>query len=168
MDTLDISIEDRRWQAAGIADLAEAAITATLQHLDIRADDAEVSLLACDDAQIAALTADFRGKPQPTNVLSWPSEERGVQTPGEKPLPPKAGPDGMIALGDIAIAYDTCVEEARNAGKPVADHATHLIVHATLHLLGYDHENEPDAAVMEGLEVKILGKMGLDDPYKEG
>ena len=167
MDTLDILIEDPRWEAAGIEVLAEAAISATLSYLSVPLAQADISLLACDDTHIAALNADFRGKPQPTNVLSWPGEERGAQTPGEAPLPPKAGPDGMIALGDIAIAYDTCQAEAAAAGKPLAAHVTHLIVHGTLHLLGYDHENEPDAAVMEALEVKILGKMGHDDPYKE-
>ena len=167
MDTLDTLIDDPRWEAEGIEVLAEAAISATLGYLSVPLAQADISLLACDDAHIAALNADFRGKPQPTNVLSWPGEERGAQTPGEEPLPPKAGPDGMIALGDIAIAYDTCRAEAAAAGKPFAAHVTHLIVHGTLHLLGYDHENEPDAAVMEALEVKILGKMGHDDPYKE-
>jgi probable rRNA maturation factor len=70
-------------------------------------------------------------------------------------------------LGDIAIAYDTCAREAADGGKPLADHVTHLIVHAVLHLLGYDHENDPDALLMEGIETEILGKMGLPDPYGE-
>ncbi len=68
-------------------------------------------------------------------------------------------------LGDIAIAWDTCAREAQAQGKPIAAHVTHLIVHATLHLLGYDHIEDEDAALMEGHEVRILASMGLPDPY---
>ena len=166
MDTLDISIEDPRWDALGLDALASVAVSATLSTLGLDPEAAEVSLLGCDDTRIATLNADFRGKSTPTNVLSWPSEERGARVPGGTPLAPHTGPDGMIELGDIAIAYDTCAAEAVAAGKPITDHVTHLIVHGTLHLLGYDHETEPDAALMEGLERKILGNLGLDDPYR--
>ena len=166
MQHLDILIEDPRWEDIGIEALATRAITATLAARAVPEALCEVSLLACDDSQIATLNADFRGKASPTNVLSWPGEERGAPAPGEEPAPPEAGPDGLVALGDIAIAYDTCAAEAAAAGRSLSDHATHLIVHGTLHLLGFDHENEPDAARMEKLEVKILGKMGIDDPYK--
>ena len=77
------------------------------------------------------------------------------------------GIDGMLELGDIALAFETCAAEAAAAEKPLDAHVTHLIVHGLLHLLGYDHENDPDATLMEGLEREILGKMGYDDPYKE-
>ena len=167
MENLNIDIQDRRWLALDFAALAERAVTETLQALALPGQMAEVSILACDDARIATLNADFRGKPAPTNVLSWPSEERAAATPGGMPVPPTAGPDGLLDLGDIAISYDTCTAEAEAAGKTVAHHVIHLIVHGTLHLLGYDHETAQDAALMEGLEVKILGKMGLDDPYRE-
>ena len=73
----------------------------------------------------------------------------------------------MLELGDIAISYDTCHAEAEAAGRPMADHVTHLIVHGLLHLLGYDHERDGDATLMERLEVEILGKLGLDDPYRD-
>ena len=76
---------------------------------------------------------------------------------------PAPGPESE--LGDIAIAYETCAREAAEQSKPMAAHVTHLLVHGTLHLLGFDHENSPDAALMEGLEVEILGKLGLSDPY---
>ncbi|WP_375175947.1 rRNA maturation RNase YbeY [Pseudooceanicola sp.] len=161
--SVDIIYEDDRWQSAGLEPLAEAATAAALSHLGLDAEEWEVSLLACDDARIATLNAEFRGKPVPTNVLSWPSEERGAETPGARPDLPEPGFDPE--LGDIAIAYDTCAREAAEGGKPLADYVTHLIVHAVLHLLGYDHENDPDAALMEGLETEILGKMGLPDPY---
>ena len=71
----------------------------------------------------------------------------------------------MFELGDIALSYDTCAREAMQAAKPFADHLTHLIVHGTLHLLGYDHMTDGDAALMERIEVEILGNLGLDDPY---
>lgn len=162
--TIDCMIEDRRWMSLGLDALAEAAVTATFDRLGLEPSVFEISLLACNDARIATLNADFRGKPQPTNVLSWPSEERAARTPGEMPIPPRPGPDAE--LGDIAIAYDTCAREAAESNKPLAGHVTHLIVHGTLHLLGFDHENDPDAALMEGLETEILGKMGQPDPYR--
>ena len=155
---VDTIIEDARWTAAGLEALAERACAAALDRLGI--DGAEISLLACDDARIAGLNAGFRGKPAPTNVLSWPSEERGAEQPGGDPLPP-----GDPELGDIAIAYETCAREAAAAGKPFAEHVTHLLVHGTLHLLGYDHIDDKDAGLMEALEVEILGKLGIADPY---
>jgi probable rRNA maturation factor len=157
-------IEDDRWQTVDLPGLAERAADATLTHLGLEPEAWEVSLLACDDARITALNADFRDKPSATNVLSWPSEERGAETNGTRPDLPEPGYDPE--LGDIAIAYDTCAREAAEAGKSLPDHTTHLIVHAVLHLLGYDHERDLDATLMEGIEVEILGKMGLPDPYK--
>ena len=164
--TVEVMIEDDRWRAAGLADLAERAALATLTHLGLEAAQFEISVLGCDDARIAVLNGDFRDKPQPTNVLSWPSEERGVDVAGqvpEPPDPPEAG--GDPELGDIAIAYDTCLAEAEAGQKPLCDHTTHLIVHAVLHLLGYDHMRDEDATLMMATEVMVLGKLGLDDPY---
>jgi probable rRNA maturation factor len=98
-------------------------------------------------------------------VLSWPAEERGAAVAGEMPPMPRPGRHGAAELGDIAIAYDTCAAEAAATGRPLRDHALHLLVHGTLHLLGFDHERDPDATLMEGLEVEILGKLGVGDPY---
>jgi len=167
MDDFDIVIEDDRWAALDLEALAQNAAQATLEHLKLDPEQAELTLLACDNDRIAALNGDFRGKPRATNVLSWPAEERGATTPGGDPLPPAPGMDGMLELGDIALAFETCTAESEAAGKPLAEHVTHLIVHGLLHLLGYDHENDPDALLMEGLEREILGKMGYDDPYRE-
>lgn len=161
--TVEVVIEDDRWAAAGLEALAARAAEAALGHLGLAPDDWEIALLACDDAEIARLNADFRGRSTPTNVLSWPSEERGADRPGGTPARPEPGPDP--ALGDVAIAYDTTAREAAEAGRSLADHATHLIVHATLHLLGYDHEDDRDAALMERLEVEILAELGVGDPY---
>jgi probable rRNA maturation factor len=160
---VDVVIEDARWQDAGLEGVAQIAAAACLDHLGI--DGAEISVLGCDDARIAALNADFREKPTPTNVLSWPTAELGAEEAGGTPQTPSKDFDGSLELGDIAISYDTCALEADAAGKPMADHVTHLIIHGVLHLLGYDHIRDQDATLMEAIEVQILGKMGIDDPY---
>ena len=165
-DFIGVNIEDERWQALDIEALAQRACGAALQHLGMEPDGFEIGLLACNNARIADLNAEFRGKPVPTNVLSWPSVERA--RPGEHPLPPKSDRSGMpVELGDIAISYDTCAREAEEAGQEIADHVTHLLVHGVLHLLGYDHISDQDAAIMEGLEGEVLGKLGISDPYSE-
>ena len=163
MTTTETLIEDDRWAAIDLAGLAEGAARATLTHLGHDPEAFEISVLGCDDARIAALNADFRGKLQPTNVLSWPAEERGAEQDGGLPVPPD--PEGDPELGDVAIAWETCLREAEEAGKPLADHVSHLLVHGTLHLLGYDHVRDKDATLMEATEVAILGKLGIADPY---
>jgi probable rRNA maturation factor len=163
---VDVVIEDARWEAFGLEPLAARACHAAMVHLGLGAEGYSVVLLGCDDARIAVLNADFRGKPQPTNVLSWPSEERAAEVPGAEPARPDAGAaDDPEELGDMAIAWETCAREAEAQGKPMADHVTHLIVHGLLHCLGYDHVHDADAAVMERHEVEILATLGLSDPY---
>ena len=154
---IDVVIEDPRWDDAGLWALADRAIGAALARLAPGAR--EVVVLGCDDARIAALNADHRGKARPTNVLSWPSAERGTAEGG---VP---APVGDVELGDIAIAYETCAAEAGAADIPIDRHVTHLLVHATLHLLGYDHETDADAEVMERTETEILSALGEPDPY---
>ncbi|WP_084861098.1 rRNA maturation RNase YbeY [Rhodobacteraceae bacterium WDS1C4] len=159
--TVDCLIEAEGWESVDLQSLADRAAAATLAHLGHDAEAFEIALLACDDARIAELNADFRDRPQSTNVLSWPSEERGAEAEGGQPHPP-SDPE----LGDIAIAFDTCAREAAAQGKPLEAHVIHLIVHSALHLLGYDHERDGDATLMERLEVEILGKLGVPDPYR--
>lgn len=162
----DTVIEDPRWEPAELPALAERAAGAALAHLGLPAAGFQLCVMGCDDARIAALNGDFRGRAGPTNVLSWPSQDRAPAQPGAAPAPPAPGePDDPLHLGDIAIAWETCVREAGEAGKPLADHATHLLVHATLHLLGYDHERDADAELMEATETAILCGLGLADPY---
>ncbi|HBS50302.1 MAG TPA: rRNA maturation RNase YbeY [Rhodobacteraceae bacterium] len=166
--TFDIIIEDDRWSAVPLERLADAAGRAVLARLGLDPETCTASLLACDDARIAALNTEFRGKPAPTNVLSWPAADLAPDRPGGAPIPPAPDFTGEIELGDIALAWDTCAREAAEAGKPLDDHLTHLIVHGLLHLLGYDHESDPDATLMEGLETEIRGKLGVPDPYRVG
>ncbi len=162
---IDTISEDARWDAAGLEALAQTASIATLRHLGHDPDAFEIALLGCDDARIAILNADFREKPTATNVLSWPSRERSAANAGDPPLQPELPYDEE--LGDIAISYETCQREAYEAGKPFDDHITHLVIHGILHLLGYDHIRDADATLMERIEVDILGKMGIGDPYSE-
>lgn len=164
-DFISVTIEDQRWAVLGIEALAQRACVASLQHLGIDPQYFEVSLLACDDTRIAGLNAEFRGKPVATNVLSWPAQDRARA--GKHPEKPTYDPNGMAQeLGDIAISYDTCVAEAEVAKKLVTDHVTHLLIHGVLHLLGYDHISDQDAAIMEALEGEVLGKLGISDPYR--
>jgi probable rRNA maturation factor len=161
---IDLLFEDDRWQGGKLAPLAQTAVDAVAEALAIP-KGYEISVLACDDAKIAILNEDFRDKATPTNVLSWPSEDRAPLIVGEEPL--RLGkPSEMDAeLGDIAISYDTCAREAAEQDKKFEDHVLHLLIHGTLHLLGYDHIEDADAKVMEDLERSILAKLGKPDPY---
>jgi len=157
--TIDLLIEDDRWGELGLEALARRATGAALARLSLLPDACEIAILACDDARIATLNAEFRDKPAPTNVLSWPAQDLSP------PEAPQADPDGSVPLGDIALSFDTCEREAADQGKSMAEHVVHLIVHGTLHLLGYDHVGDRDGAEMEGLEIEILCNLGLSDPY---
>jgi len=163
---VDCLVEDHRWQALGIEALSEGAARATLGALGLPTAGVSISRLAADDARLAVLNGDFRGKPVPTNVLSWPSEERGASIDGAAPALPRPGTrDDPEELGDIALAYDTCLREATEAGLAPAAHVTHLVVHGVMHLLGFDHMRDKDAALMEATEVRILAGLGIPDPY---
>lgn len=141
-------------RAAGAA-LAQTPF-AGLAHATI---DVEVSVLFSDDAEVQCLNRDYRGKDKPTNVLSFPMlEPAEIAAPG-------APAGGELLLGDIVLAAETVAREASEKRISVADHATHLIVHGLLHLLGYDHEDEGQAEHMEALETRALATMGVGDPY---
>jgi probable rRNA maturation factor len=163
---VDTVIEDPRWEVLGLDPLATRAAEATFAHLDLPQAGFMLCLMGGDDLRIAGLNHDFRGKAQPTNVLSWPDEDLSPEADGGPPLAPEPGTaDDPRSLGDIALAYETCAREAAEGGKPLADHVTHLVVHGLLHLLGYDHVRDGDAARMEAAEVAILASLGLSDPY---
>ena len=111
----------------------------------------ELSIVLTDDAEQQGLNRDWRGIDKPTNVLSFPQIE---------PFGPVTG-----ILGDIVLARETLEREAAELDKPFTDHYTHLVVHGFLHILGYDHIDEAQALVMEGLETQILATLGIPDPY---
>jgi probable rRNA maturation factor len=142
-------IEDPRWRThRGLqARLKNAAETAR-KAAKLKGG---FTILLAGDKRLRALNLDFRGKDKVTNVLSFPGAGDFL--------------DGKPHAGDIAIAYGVTKKEAKAAGKNFADHAVHLAVHGVLHLAGYDHERPKDAKVMEPLEVKILKRLGIADPY---
>jgi len=161
---VDVIIEEDRWQDTDVVALAKRAVSHTLTHLDMDPAFWKVAILATDDAKIAQLNLDFRGKARATNVLSWPAAEWGASVPGNAPQRATGGPE----LGDIALSFETCTREANETGKPLEEHVQHLIIHGTLHLLGYDHQYESDADLMETTEIAILGKLGVSSPYIKG
>ncbi len=144
------------------AEAASAALALTpFAGLADAAPLVEIAVRLTDDAEVHTLNRDFRGKDKPTNVLSFPQ----VQDDLLEGL--ANSDDGEILLGDIVLARETCLREAEEKGISVADHATHLIVHGTLHLVGYDHVEDASAAAMEALEVKALASLGIANPYAD-
>lgn len=163
---VDLLIEDERWNVHDLSNLAETAVQQAVQIAGISEGEFEVSVLACNNERIGDLNSEFRGKTSPTNVLSWPAFELAPKTPGAQPktdIPRDL--HGPTLLGDIAISFEKVMEEAQNSHIPAQNHIIHLLIHASLHLLGYDHENELDAQVMEKLEVSALENLGIASPY---
>ncbi len=165
---VEVVIEDPRWHPLALDGLAEQAARAALAAAELAPEGFEIALLAASDARIAELNAAFRGRGGATNVLSWPAVERAAPSEGAPPTPPRPGrADDPESLGDIALAFETCAREAAEAGKPFDQHLLHLVVHGTLHLLGYDHQRDGDATLMESLETAALAELGVPDPYQE-
>ncbi|HVQ11269.1 MAG TPA: rRNA maturation RNase YbeY [Methyloceanibacter sp.] len=146
------------WDGIGVSDdaLSRAPRAAFAASSPTGDEPCEVTLVLTDDDEMRELNRTWRGKDAATNVLSFPAGGPFGETHGE-PAP----------LGDIVLAGETVIEEAKLKGIPVADHATHLVVHGMLHLLGHDHERDADAERMETLETKILAGLGIADPYAE-
>lgn len=165
-DLVETTLEDDRWLACDLNGLAQRFCSGALAHLGYSADTFTIGLLGCGDTRIQELNRQFRGKSLATNVLSWPSAERSSSVPGQAPEPVAPDPHGETELGDIAIAFGVCQREATAFGKPIEQHVGHLLVHGTLHLLGYDHIQAQDAQNMETIERQILASLGQPDPYE--
>lgn len=150
--------------AESLPDAPEIARRATLAALAAVPDGRkpqgplELSLVLADDAEVRRLNRDYRGQDKPTNVLSFAALE------GDGPAFPEA-PDTPTALGDVVLALETLLAEAHQQGKPPQHHLAHLTVHGVLHLLGYDHQDDTEAAQMEALEAQVLASLGIADPY---
>jgi probable rRNA maturation factor len=146
---ITLLIDDPDWRRTrGLTARLRTAAEAALKASGFRGKSA-LTVLLSNDEKLRSLNRAFRSKDKPTNVLSFP-----------------APPNKDNYRGDIAIAYGVTRREAQESGKRFADHASHLVVHGVLHLAGYDHECAADARVMEPLEVKILKRLGIADPYK--
>jgi probable rRNA maturation factor len=150
--TIEVAIESGDWHSLGTPSrLVEAAVLAALEESRaVLAANTEISVVLCGDAFIRELNRKWRGRDEPTNVLSFPAGGDRASTP---------------LLGDIVIAFETTSREAIEAGKPMRDHLAHLVVHGFLHLVGHDHADAAEAVVMEALERASLARLGIADPY---
>jgi len=146
MTRVTVLVEEPQWRTEGRGFPAELRRAARNALNEAKSKAGNLTILLADDAKLEALNTRFRGKAKPTNVLSFPA-------------------GGEEYLGDVAIAYGVTAREARETGKSIHDHALHLAVHGVLHLLGYDHESAREARIMEPLEIAILAKLGIADPY---
>ncbi len=144
---VDVVVEARAWRAAlpRVEALARRALAATLAD---QGASGHLTLLLSDDAAVRRLNAGFRGREKPTNVLSFPA------------------PEGSGTLGDLALAYGVVRREAAEAGRPMAAHLAHLLVHGALHLLGHDHAAAGEAMAMERAEARILRRIGVANPWR--
>ena len=147
------------WQAEpGAEAVIQRAIAAAAELVDADVGEAELAVMLTDDSGIRTLNSNWRGIDKPTNVLSFPAlQPTGAGAPDDAPR----------MLGDIAIAFETTRREADDEQKPFDHHLSHLAVHGFLHLIGYDHEKDDDAAAMETLEQEILAQLGIPDPYAD-
>ena len=160
---LEVAIDaDEEWDSSNSwARLAQAAAQAAIAEsafpqLATGPRPVEISVLLTSDDRVRELNAKWRGKDKPTNVLSFPLSETGDM---------EAEAGAGLMLGDLVLARGVCAAEASEKQVRLEDHAAHLLVHGTLHLLGYDHHDDASAEDMESREVRALARLGIADPY---
>lgn len=148
---IDLVTDAGDWSSLADAQaLLARAAEAVAQAVDVD-PGATATVVLTDDAEVRRLNAQWRNKDKPTNVLSFPAPEQ----------------PGANFLGDVILAAETVMAEARDGDMPLDHHVTHLVVHGLLHLLGFDHETDAEAEEMESLETEILAGLGVPDPYAE-
>ncbi len=158
---IDVTVAEPEWTTSylDVEAIAQRAVKNTLKMAVLpevlQYRDIEASVVLANDDLIQVLNREYREKDKPTNVLSFANLD------SDDPIP-KEGP---VHVGDIILAFQTIDREAKEQGKFLKDHFTHMLVHGALHLLGFDHENEDEANIMESLEIRILEKMGIQNPY---
>ena len=163
---IDVAVQvEAPWPEGDWETLTTRAVEAALEatpHADLATSPelVEVSVRLTSDEEVHGLNRQYRGKDKPTNVLSFPMVQPDLlETVSQN------GDDGELLLGDIVLAHGVCAREAAEKGVALEAHATHLIVHGLLHLLGYDHQGSAEAEHMESLERDVLARLGLHDPY---
>lgn len=160
---IDVTISDPDWTTSflDVEKLAGSAMKLALRMAmlpkKIQDRDIEASIVLANDDLIQILNREYRDKDKPTNVLTFASLDSDDPIPANAPYP----------IGDVILSFQTIDREAREQGKFFKDHFLHMVVHGTLHLLGYDHETEDEANIMESLEIRILEKMNIQNPYME-
>jgi probable rRNA maturation factor len=152
--SVDVVHEAGDWGTLNsVTEAAKAAAAAV--GAELRLDASEACVALSSDAQVAQLNATYRGKPLPTNVLSFPANGQAPAAAGQARV-----------LGDVVLAAETVSREAAELELPLTSHLQHLVVHGLLHLLGYDHESDEEAHAMETLEIRILARLGIANPYE--
>ena len=159
---IDISVQDPEWETLGnVKTIVEKAARTTLTDAILPKfaidRDFEVSIVLANDELVQVLNREYRQQDKPTNVLTFASLD------SEEPMTT----EGVLNLGDVIMAYQTIERESQEQGKFLLDHVNHLTVHGVLHLLGYDHETDDEATDMETLEIRILEKLGVQNPYTD-
>jgi probable rRNA maturation factor len=167
---IDIVVKSKKWaEIKNVENFIEKTIQKIIPLTDLKKIlkknfILEISVSLVSDLQMKKINLEFRGKNKATNVLSFPAlDENLIRQIGLKKL---AGADEYLFLGDIIIAFETLKKESLAQKKKFHDHLIHLILHSILHLIGYDHEEEKMAKIMEDLEVRILKKLKIKDPYQ--
>jgi probable rRNA maturation factor len=153
---LEISIDYDKWDEINVNSIVENTVATVLSEIGIKKNNIEICFLFTNDEEIKVLNNTYRGINKATNVLSFPMSKIDDDGNCENP----------IILGSIAFAYQTIKRESKEQNKLLEKHMRHLIVHSVLHLLGYDHVQQTETATMEALEVKILKKLNVADPYQ--
>lgn len=160
---IDVTVSEPEWNASflDVEEVARTAVRLTLRIARLppvmKGRAFETSVVLANDDLIQILNHEYRDMDKPTNVLSFATIDSDDPLPKEGPFP----------LGDIILSYQTIDREAREQGKFFKDHFTHMVIHGTLHLIGYDHQTEDEANIMETLEIRILGKLNIQNPYME-
>ncbi|MET0245549.1 MAG: rRNA maturation RNase YbeY [Sphingomonas sp.] len=162
---LDVAVQAEGWPDADWEAIATRAASAALAQSAFGEwatwpVSIEVAVRLTSDDEVHVLNRNYRKKDKPTNVLSFPMIQ-----PDLLEAVTQNSDDGEVLLGDIVLAHGVCAAEAVERGISTVDHAAHLIVHGTLHLLGYDHQGDHEAEVMEDMERVALRELGLHDPY---
>ncbi|MDR3155835.1 MAG: rRNA maturation RNase YbeY [Holosporaceae bacterium] len=176
---LEVSIEYAPWNNSPISveSLANRCVAAVFSELNLNHYNVEICFLFTDDEEIRILNKTYRGIDKPTNVLSFPSnavletahdDTRNIfyeYFANNYGVDEDSSCCNICALGSVVFAYETIERESRSQRKIMEYHLHHLVVHSVLHLLGYDHESDQEAEQMEALEIKILNKLGVANPY---
>lgn len=166
--TIEVSVPCAAWLAA-CPDAVELAAAAANAALAAAAGEGPLvaDVVLADDAEQRRLNRTYRGIDAPTNVLAFALVERGMAAESEKSQTKGSPADAPVLLGDVVLAAETVIREAAEQGKPLPDHLRHLVVHGVLHLLGFDHQSDAEAARMEARETAILRRLGVPDPYRD-
>ncbi len=168
---LDISFQCEKWGVAlpGYEDIIDKSLTQIMENIPEgqiinQFASLELSIVLCDDLFIRKLNNDFRGQDKATNILSF----QGIESEKLQSFLTKEEeiPNHPEILGELYISYQTMVSEANDAAISLEHHFYHLCIHGLLHLLGYDHIEDDEAKIMEALEIKLLAKLAIDDPYR--